>query len=104
MTTRHLARLALATARRHGYGREFLPARYAHRNRLLKRFYEAQMRRKDGRRIWWPKDAGVCCTAKHGFSRSPIAQVEGPLFSHKLPRREPIVPFRRCRIDYDQPF
>lgn len=104
MTKRHLARLALATVRRWGYGPEFQPTRYAHQERLAKRRYDAERRRKDGRRIWWPKAAGVCCTAKHGFSRSPIAQVEGPLFNVRHGRREPIVPFRRCRLDYDLPF
>ena len=104
MIERHLARLVLATSRKWGYGRDFTPAADAYLTKHMKRFHDAERRRKDGRRIWWPRSAGTCCSEKHGFSRSPIAQVEGSLFQNRRPRREPIVPFRRWRLDEDLPF
>lgn len=104
MSRRHLNRLALASVRRWGYHGGRKPAKYALQDQRLLRIFAAQDRRKDGCRIWWPRSAGVCCTDKHGFSRTPIAQAEGSLFHRRHGRREPIVPFRRSRLDYDLPF
>lgn len=101
LTARHLARLNLASVRRWN--------RTPFRPGALE-MLERQRNRKttdvgdDGLRIWWPKSAGLSCTARHGFSRAPVAQVDGALFNRRPGFRQPLVPFRRWALDYDLPF